>query len=43
MRLGIEVPDVMEKIQCMLNPMDQASHEQSHFSKYESLLNQDME
>jgi hypothetical protein len=27
----------------MLNPMDQASHEESHFSKYQSLLNQDME
>jgi hypothetical protein len=33
----------MEKSKCMLNPMDQASHEELHFSNYQSLLNQDME
>jgi hypothetical protein len=43
MRLVVKVPDVMEKSKCMFNPMDQTSHEESHFSKYQSLLNQEME
>jgi hypothetical protein len=38
--LGIEVPDVMEKGKWMFNPRNQASHEESHISKYQSLLNQ---
>jgi hypothetical protein len=34
---------VATKSKRILNPMDQISHEESHFSNYQSLLNQDME
>ena len=40
--LGVEVPDVMEKGKWMFNPRNQASHEESHISKCQSLLNQDI-
>jgi hypothetical protein len=40
--LGIEVPDVTEKGKWMFNPRNQASHEESHISKCQSLLNQDI-
>jgi hypothetical protein len=40
--LGVEVPDVMEKGMWMFNPRNLASHEESHMSKYQSLLNQDI-
>jgi hypothetical protein len=40
--LGIEVPDMMEKGKWMFNPRNQASHEKSHITKCQSLLNQDM-
>jgi hypothetical protein len=39
---GVEVPDVMENSKWMFNPRNQASHEESHISKCQSLLNQDM-
>jgi hypothetical protein len=32
----------MEKGKWMLNPKKQAIHEESHITKYQSLLNQDM-
>jgi hypothetical protein len=32
----------MEKGKWMLNPKNQAIHEESHITKYQSLLNQDM-
>jgi hypothetical protein len=38
--LDIEIPDVMEKGKWMFNPRNQSSHEESHISKYQSLLNQ---
>jgi hypothetical protein len=40
--LGAEVPDVMEKGKWMFNPRNQASHEESHITNCQSLLNQDM-
>jgi hypothetical protein len=33
---------VMKKGKWMFNPRDQASHEEPHISKYQSLLNQDI-
>jgi hypothetical protein len=33
---------VMEKGKCMFNLRNQASHEESHITKCQSLLNQDM-
>jgi hypothetical protein len=40
--LGVEVPDVMEKGKWMFNPRNQASHEESHITKCQTLVNQDM-
>jgi hypothetical protein len=40
--LGVEVPDVMEKGKCMFNLRNQARHEKSHITKYQSSVNQDM-
>jgi hypothetical protein len=40
--LSIEAPDVMEKGNWMFNLRNQASHEESHITKCQSLLNQDM-
>jgi hypothetical protein len=40
--LGVEVLDVMEKGKWMFNPRNQASHQESHITKCQSLLNQDM-
>jgi hypothetical protein len=40
--LSVEVPDVMEKGKWMFNLRSQASHEESHITKCQSLLNQDM-
>jgi hypothetical protein len=40
--LGVEVSDVMEKGKWMFNLRNQASHEESHVSKCQSLLNQDI-
>jgi hypothetical protein len=40
--LGVEVPDMMKKSKWMFNPNNQASHEESHISKCQSLLNQDI-
>jgi hypothetical protein len=38
--LGVKVPDVMEKGKRMFNLRNQSSHEESHISKCQSLLNQ---
>jgi hypothetical protein len=38
----VEVPNVMEKGKWMFNPRNQASHKESHITKSQSLLNQDM-
>jgi hypothetical protein len=40
--LGVEVPDVMEKGKWMFNLKNQGSHEESHISKCQSLLSQDI-
>jgi hypothetical protein len=40
--LGVEVPDVMKKGKWMFNLRNQSSHEESHISKCQSLLNQDI-
>jgi hypothetical protein len=40
--LDIEVPDVMENDKWMFKSENQASHEESHISKCQSLLNQDI-
>jgi hypothetical protein len=40
--LGVEEPYMMEKGKWMFNSMNQAIHEESHISKCQSLLNQDM-
>jgi hypothetical protein len=40
--LGVEVPDVMEKDKWIFNPRNQASHGESHISKCQYLLNQDI-
>jgi hypothetical protein len=40
--LGVEEPYVMEKGKWMFNSRNQAIHEESHITKYQSLLNQDM-
>jgi hypothetical protein len=40
--LGVEEPYVMEKGKWMFNPRNQAIHEESHITKCQSLLNQDM-
>jgi hypothetical protein len=42
MTLSVEEPYVIEKGKWMLNPRNQPIHEESHISKYQSLLNQDM-
>jgi hypothetical protein len=39
--LSVEVLDVMEKGKWMFNPRNQASHEESHITKCQSLLNED--
>jgi hypothetical protein len=40
--LGVEELDVMEKGKWIINLRNEASHEESHITKYQSLLNQDM-
>jgi hypothetical protein len=40
--LGIEEPYVIEKGKWMFNLRNQAIHEESHITKCQSLLNQDM-
>jgi hypothetical protein len=40
--LSVEEPYVIEKGKYMFNPMNQAIHEESHITKCQSLLNQDM-
>jgi hypothetical protein len=40
--LSVEEPYVMEKDKWMFNLRNQAIHEESHFTKCQSLLNQDM-
>jgi hypothetical protein len=40
--LGVEVPNVMEKGKWMFNLKNQAIHVESHISKCQSLLNQDI-
>jgi hypothetical protein len=40
--LGVEVPDVMEKGKWMFNLRNQASHEESHITECQYLLNLDM-
>jgi hypothetical protein len=40
--LGIEEPYVMEKGKWIFNPRNQVVHEESHITKCQSLLNQDM-
>jgi hypothetical protein len=39
--IGVEIPDVMENDKWMFNLRNQASHEESHIPKCQSLLNQD--
>jgi hypothetical protein len=38
--LGVEISNVMEKGNWMFNLRNQVSHEESHISKCQSLLNQ---
>jgi hypothetical protein len=40
--LGVEEPYVMEKDKWMFNSRNQAIHEESHITKCQFLLNQDM-
>jgi hypothetical protein len=40
--LDVEVPDVIEKGKWMFNLRNLASHEESHMTKCQYLLNQDM-
>jgi hypothetical protein len=40
--LGVEEPDIMEKGKWMFNLWNQANHKESHITKCQSLLNQDM-
>jgi hypothetical protein len=40
--LGVEVPNVMKKGKWMFNLRNQARYEESHITKCQSLLNQDM-
>jgi hypothetical protein len=40
--LGVQEPYVMEKDKWMFNPRNQAIHKESHITKCESLLTQDM-
>jgi hypothetical protein len=40
--ISVELLDVMKKGKCMFNPRNQARHEESHITKCQSLLNQDM-
>jgi hypothetical protein len=40
--LDVEEPDVMEKGKWMFNMRNQANHEESHITKCQYLLNQDM-
>jgi hypothetical protein len=40
--LDVEKPYVMENGKWMFNPRNQAIHEESHITKCQSLLNQDM-
>jgi hypothetical protein len=42
MSLDVEEPYVMEKGKWMFNPRNQVTHEESHITKCQSLLNQDM-
>jgi hypothetical protein len=42
MSLGVEELYVMEKGKWMFNPKNQVIHEESHITKCQSLLNQDM-
>jgi hypothetical protein len=42
MSLDIEAPDVMEKGKWMFNLRNQTRHGESHITKCQSLLNQDM-
>jgi hypothetical protein len=39
---NVEISDVMEKGKCMFNQRNQSSHEDSHISKCQFLLNQDI-
>jgi hypothetical protein len=41
--LGNEEPHVMEKGKWMFNSRNQANYEESHITKCQSLLNQDIE
>jgi hypothetical protein len=41
--LGVEVSDMIENGKWMFNLMNQAIHKESHISKCQSLLNQDIE
>jgi hypothetical protein len=40
--LTVEEPDVMEKSKWMFNPRNQVNYEESHITKCQSLLNQDI-
>jgi hypothetical protein len=40
--LSVEEPYVMKKAKWMFNPRNQAIHKESHITKCQSLLNQDM-
>jgi hypothetical protein len=40
--LSVEEPYVMKKGKWMFNPKNQANYEESHITKCQSLLNQDM-
>jgi hypothetical protein len=40
--LGVKEPDVMKKGKWMFNLRNQANYEESHITKCQSLLNQDM-
>jgi hypothetical protein len=40
--LGIEEPYVMENDKWMFNPKNQTNYEESHITKCQTLLNQDM-
>jgi hypothetical protein len=40
--LDVEVPYVMENDKLIFNPRNQASHEESHITKCQSLVNQYM-
>jgi hypothetical protein len=42
MSFSVEEPYVIEKDKWIFNPRNQAIHEESHITKCQSLLNQDM-